>query len=93
MVDKTFEEILLEEYKKPGPPFLFHVGQKVRIKSTLTSDTHEIEEMLGHVGLVEKRYQTGLHKENWYHVRLGTRVEPFREHELDKRYARERKHV
>lgn len=66
--------------------FIFKVGQVVRIRSTLTTDTHAIEEMLGARGVAIKRYHTAF--DNWYHIKVGNRVEPFLEHELDFRFAK-----
>lgn len=68
--------------------YLFDIGQKVRIKSTLQTDTHNVMDLLGEEGTVTKRYTTMLSSSRWYHVKVGNRVEPFEEHELDFRYAR-----
>jgi len=79
--------IALKKASNP-PEYAFVVGQTVRVKKTLTCDTHAVEDMLGCKGIVVKRYQTMLHNEFWYHVKIGKRVEPFREDELDYRFIR-----
>lgn len=80
-------EMLLESARNP-PEWVFEMGQTVRIRSTLMSDTHAIEDMLGERGTVVKRYVTSMYNEPWYHVRVDNRVEPFREHELDYRFIK-----
>lgn len=68
--------------------FRFKVGQKVRILKTLTSDTYNIEDMLGKEGTIIKSYKSGLARINWYNVKIGDRIEPFKEYELDYRYSK-----
>lgn len=68
--------------------FRFKVGQKVRILKTLTSDTYNIEDMLGKEGIIVKSYKAGFTQMNWYNVQIGNRIEPFKEYELDYRYSK-----
>jgi len=70
--------------------YAFEIGQTVRVCSTITCDTHAIEDMLGCKGMVTRRYSTMIHRERWYHIRMGNRVEPFREDELDFRFIKGR---
>lgn len=84
---KAFSETQL---RRPGmlSNALFKERQKVRIKSTLEVDTTGIEDMLGSIGIVEQVRCLGLFDLRiQYFVRIGKRLEPFYEHELDKRYA------
>jgi hypothetical protein len=67
----------------------FKAGQQVRIKSTLTTNVHAVLDLLGKVGTIEKAYVKGmLDPEIMYDIRVGNRVEPFYEWELDQRYGR-----
>lgn len=68
--------------------YAFNIGQKVRIKSTLTCDTTGIEDILGQIGIVESRRFSIFSGATCYKIRVGNRVEPFKEYELDYRYGK-----
>lgn len=66
----------------------FKQGQKVRIKSSLTVNVDGVEDILGKVGTVDEVRMVGmLFPKVEYRVRVGNRVEPFYDDELDMRYA------
>jgi hypothetical protein len=72
---------------RPRAPYRFEVGQTVRIRSTLTVNVHAVVELLGRVGTVESRSRSMISDTRYYNVRVGDRVEPWEEDELDMRYA------
>ena len=82
------DDLLIKMTARPDPPRAFRVGQTVRIRSTITSNVHAIGEMLGKLGTVEAVSVSMIFKRVYYDVRIGERVEPFEEHELDARYIR-----
>ena len=85
----SLREALERRAAEPGPPFAFEVGQKVRVRKTLTTNVHAITHLLGREGTVESRRTTWLHKINSYNVRFESgEVEPFEGCELDRRYIR-----
>jgi len=89
MVIFKLEELIVATIKENEKPvYNFNIGQRVRIKSTLTCDTVGIEDMLGQVGIIESRRCTMFASEKWYNVKIGNHIEPFREYELDYRYGK-----
>lgn len=85
-----FAETMLEVYQQPAKKdFDFRLGQTVRVRKSLDIDTYYIRNLLGAKGTVERRYTTGLHKENKYEIKFENgRIETFDESELDGRYAK-----
>lgn len=80
-------DLLMEAYRKPDPlPYLFRIGQRVRVLHKVIDDgaTHDFWD--GAIGNVTERMTTGIHKEHWYVVRIPFKRATFREDELDRRY-------
>lgn len=79
-----------EDREKNPPVFAFEVGQKVRIRVKLDDYWPDEDKWKGQIGTVVKRYESGTIRrgENWYHIKLGNEVEPFKEFELDLRYKK-----
>lgn len=91
--DEMMKHIQEQHLRKPDVmrSAAFKQGQKVRIKASLTVDTFGIEDVLGKVGTVAQVQVVGMFfPKVQYMVRVGTRVEPFYEDELDMRYAARR---
>lgn len=86
----SLAETMLEVYQQLAKKeFDFSLGQTVRVLKSLDIDTYYIQDLLGAEGRVERRYTTGLHKDNKYDVRFANgRIETFDESELDRRYAK-----
>jgi len=83
------EDLIVAAIKENGKTiYAFNVGQKVRIKSTLTYDITDVEDMLGQIGVVKSRRCAIFVSEKWYNIRVGNRIEPFKEYELDYRYRK-----
>lgn len=91
MTTTNLLQLLVNEYNKPDPrPYLFEVGQTVRVVKSVVNDGQTPKHWAGATGSVERRKTTGLHKDHWYVVRhaTGNVTCEFREDELDRRYAR-----
>lgn len=86
--DKCFMYYWRDKHIDQKTPFIFEIGQIVRIKKTLTENVHAVLNMLGATGVVIKRKYASWN--NWYDVQVGKRIEPFKETELDYRYAKKR---
>lgn len=82
-------ELMTKAYAAPDPnPYLFEVGQTVRLRLRRSDDGQTPRCWDGAVVTVEHRYCTGLHKEHWYKLKLNGVVCEFREDEIDARYAK-----
>jgi uncharacterized protein YodC (DUF2158 family) len=82
---------IAEAYARPDPnPFIFQVGQMVRLKKGRSDDGQTPEYWDGAIVKVVSMYSTGLLKNHWYKVlHAGQNVTcDFEEDEFDQRYAR-----
>lgn len=90
-VGDFFPDIIAADYAKADPhPYLFAVGQTVRLKLGRSDDGQTPANWDGATAVVEGRHTTGIHKEHWYYLRhagTGAKAE-FGEWEIDQRYAR-----
>jgi hypothetical protein len=87
----SLKDLIMAEYRKPDPnPFLFEVGQEVRLRVGRSLDGQTPEHYNGAMVQILSRYCTGLHKEHWYKVFHKEKNETceFREDEFDMRFAR-----
>lgn len=86
----TLAELITDVHSRIDyKPFWFVVGQQVRVKNGCSRDGQTGRHWDGAMAVVASRVSTGLHKEHWYDLRLPSGEEqPFREDELDYRYAR-----
>lgn len=84
---KAAQDVWRDREKNP-PIFAFKVGQSVRIRVKLDDYWPDEDKWKGQIGTVVKRYEAGTftRKGNWYHIKLGNEIEPFKESELDLRY-------
>lgn len=86
-----FAKLLVDAYNRPDPnPYLFQIGQTVRLKLGLSDDGQTPRCWDGAKCEVVKRRCSGLYKEHWYilrHLELNA-TEEFREYEIDRRYSR-----
>lgn len=87
-----FMDLLAKRYAEPDlNPYLFEIGQKVRLRLGRSNDGQTPRHWDGAVATVESRYCTGLHKEHWYKLRHSNgQLAEFCEDEIDARYARRR---
>ena len=80
---------------KPDPkPYLFEIGQKVRVKILLSEDGQTPKFWEGARAKVMSRYSTLMHKEHWYtleHSQNGAQ-DNFKEEEIDRRYRQRNVH-
>lgn len=84
---------IMRVYNEPDPnPFMFQVGQQVRVVKSVVNDGQTHKCWAGAIATITRRYCTGLHKEHWYEVSLsynGSLLKnEFREDEFDFRYIR-----
>jgi hypothetical protein len=80
---------LMDHMNRPDPrPYLFAVGQRVRVCKSVTQDGQTPKHWAGAIGIVEERKTSMLHKDHWYAVSANGRRCEFREEELDFRYAK-----
>jgi hypothetical protein len=85
--------LLVEAYNRPDPnPFLYEVGQTVRLLLGRSRDGQTPECWNGAKCVVVSRVASGLSKQHWYAIRhpCGA-VDEFREEEIDARYIRKPK--
>jgi cytidine deaminase len=85
---KDLPDVLVERMRQAAEHtktdnYRFKDREKIRIKKTIDTDTYNIEDMLGKMGFVVRRYSDA-DGQNWYDIRCGNRVEPFKEYELGK---------
>jgi hypothetical protein len=91
---KDLMEMLVEAYNRPDPrPYLFQLGQIVRLKKGRSNDGQTPSYWDGAVVEIFGRYTTGLHKDHWYKVYLPSQhvTCEFSEDEIDLRYSRKEK--
>ena len=83
-------QMIVDRYNDPDPnPYLFQVGQRVRINKGVTQDGQTPKFWDGGFAIVEKRKCGGLCKEHWYTLKHANGcTDDFREEELDSRYSR-----
>ena len=88
---ETFMDMIASAYRKPDTkPYLFKVGQTVRVKNGRSSDGQTPKQWDGCLAIVVSKYCTGLLKEHWYRLKHKDYqiIEEFREEEIDLRYSR-----
>lgn len=83
-------EKIAEMYAAPDPnPYLFIVGQKVRLKLGRSNDGQTSRCWDGAIVTVISRYCTGMFKDHWYKLMLPSgSINEFKEYEIDARYTR-----
>lgn len=88
----SLKDMLVEAYNKPDPkPYLFEVGQKVKVCQKVLKDGQTPRFWLVGLVTVVSRSTSGLHKEHWYHLEHPNGAhDEFRETELDYRYRKRR---
>lgn len=82
---------IVEAYRKLDPkPFLFEIGQKVRLRKGRSEDGQTPKCWDGAMCEVVNRQSTGLMKRHWYFLKhLENQViSEFEEDEIDARYSR-----
>lgn len=87
----SLSQLLVDAYNKPDPkPYLFQVGQLVRLRKGRSNDGQTPRYWDGAFGRIEARYTTGIHKEHWYKIRHESEneISAFFEDELDARYRK-----
>ena len=87
----TLDQMIVDAYNKPDPkPFLFQIGQRVRLLKRRSDDGQTPEHWDGAMVEVVSRYATGIGKYRWYkvkHLEKGMTCD-FEEDEIDARYAK-----
>lgn len=83
-------ELIAAAYAKPDPnPYLFEVGQTVRLRKGRSDDGQTPEYWDGAIVTVVSRHCTGMMKYHYYKVRYpGGPTCDFEEDEFDMRYAK-----
>jgi len=83
-------ELMAAQYAKPDPnPYLFQIGQTVRLRKGRSNDGQTSRAWDGAIVTVIDRYCTGMFKDHWYKLRLASgAINEFKEYEIDARYAR-----
>lgn len=87
----SLADALVAAYQAPDQqPFLFQVGQRVRVRIGCLVDGQTLRHWSGAFARVTGRRSSSLHKEHWYvleHLNTGD-VDDFAESELDQRYTK-----
>lgn len=90
----ALSEMLMQAYNEPDTkPYLFQIGQKVRIRTGRSLDGQTPPYWDGATGKILSRKCSWLHKDHWYkilHDTVNFTCE-FREDELDLRFSRKNK--
>lgn len=90
-MNDTISEMLVAAMNKPDSnPFLFEVGQTVRVVKRVIDDGQTPEHWSGAMGTVISQRCTMLSKRHWYKVKHAGRncTCDFEEDELDFRFAK-----
>lgn len=85
---------MVKAYNKPDPnPYLFEVGQTIRLKKGRSNDGQTPKQWDGCLAIVVSRHCSGLLKEHWYRLKHKDYdvIEEFREEEIDFRFIRKNK--
>lgn len=82
-------DLLVQVANEPDPnPFLFKVGQKVRVLKKVVDDGQTPHYWAGSICEVIGRSSSFLHKDHWYALKhTNGFTDLFSEEELDNRYA------
>jgi len=87
-MNETLADMLVRAYSRPKPTSRWQVGQRVRVRKTLTCNTYEVLELLGAIGVVQSIDISGFSHRIFYNIEFPNgRVEPFEECELDRRFV------
>ena len=74
-------------------PFLFQIGQKVRLALNVSKNGQTPIYWDAAIVTVVSRYVTGMWKDHWYKLRhKNGQCEDFKEYEINRRYSRKNKH-
>jgi len=92
MEEKSFEEMLVENMRKPDPnPFLYVAGQTGRVKKGVSNDGQTPEYWDGAKVEILSQHRTIFLREHIYKVRhlVNNITCEFKEYKLDRRFSRQ----
>lgn len=87
------KDFIMEAYSKPDTkPYLFKVGQTVRLTKRRSDDGQTPKEWDGCLAIVVSKHCTGILKDHWYKLKHKDYniIEEFREEEIDFRYIKKK---